>query len=243
MECEERTGECRGAIKAGMVAIGRAGLGYFPTIQIHKAKGKQRRNIIQDEVSVEEERRGMIVGLSRQGAWTRWENLVKRTINRLDIWHADASRLKFLVQLVYDVLPSPANSFTWGKSRIPSCPLCAGKGTLKHIMSDCPRALGDGRYRWRHDQVLRTVANAVDAAICANNYKPEARLIYSVKAGECPPLRVKSKLCAERFFTAVTPAGTIVSVGSLGRASMKLEDPKLVRTPRTSLTRRFWALC
>ena len=26
-------------------------------------------------------------------------------------------------------------------------------------MSACPRALGDGRYRWRHDQVLRTLAD------------------------------------------------------------------------------------
>ena len=56
-----------------MVAIGLAGLGYFPSIQIHKAKGKQRRNLIQEDVraSIEEERRGKMVGLSRQGAWTR----------------------------------------------------------------------------------------------------------------------------------------------------------------------------
>ena len=43
------------------------------------------------------------------------------------------------------------------------------------------------------------------------------------------------------IFTVGLPAGAIVSVGSLGRASMMLEDPKLVRTPRTSLTRRFCA--
>ena len=30
----------------GTVAIGRAGLGYFPSTQIHKAKGKQIRNLI-----------------------------------------------------------------------------------------------------------------------------------------------------------------------------------------------------
>ena len=45
-----------------------------------------------------------------------------------------------------------------------------------------------------------------------------------------------------RIFTAGSPAGTIVLVGSFGRASMMLEDPKLVRTPRTSPTRRFCAL-
>ena len=136
-----------------------------------------------------------MVGLCRQGAWTRWENFSKRKISWADIWHADASRLKFLVQSVYDVLPSPANLFTWGKIGIPSCPLCAGKGTLRHIMSACPKALGDGRYRWRHDQVLRTVADTVDAAIRTNNYKPDAKPIYFVQAGECPPpRRVKSTL-------------------------------------------------
>ena len=49
-------------------------------------------------------------------------------------------------------------------------------------------------------------------------------------------------LNAGRIFTAGSPAGTKVSVGSLGRANMMLEDPKLIRTPRTSLTGRFCAL-
>ena len=53
------------------------------------------------------------------------------------------------------------------------------------------------------------------------------------------------EVCAVQFcvlgkpFTTGSPAGTIVSVGSLGRTSMMLENPKLVRTPRTSITR--WA--
>ena len=55
-----------------------------------------------------------MVGLSRQEAWAWWENFVKRKISWSDIWHADASRLKFLVQSIYDVLPSPANLCTWG---------------------------------------------------------------------------------------------------------------------------------
>ena len=176
----------------GTVAIGRAGLGHFPNIQIHKAKGKRRRNLIKEEVraSVEEKRRGKMVGLSRQGAWTRWKNFMKKRISWLDIWLADASRLKFLVQSVYDVLSSPANLFTEGKSGIPSCSLCVGKGTLRRIMSACPKALGDGKYRWRYDQVLRMVTDRVDAAIHASNFKQEAKPIYFVKAGECPPLCV-----------------------------------------------------
>ena len=50
------------------MAIGRAGLGYFPSTQIHKAMEKQRWNLIQEEVrgSAEEERRRKMVGLCRQ---------------------------------------------------------------------------------------------------------------------------------------------------------------------------------
>ena len=65
----------------------------------------------------------------------------------------------------------------------------------RHIMSACSRALGDGRYCWRHDKVLRTVADTVVAAICANNYKLEARPIYFVQAGGCPPLACKINSC------------------------------------------------
>ena len=56
------------------------------------------------------------------------------------------------------------------------------------------------------------------------------------------------EVCAVRFcvvnelFTAGLPAEFIVSVGSLGRANMMLEDPKLARTPKTSLTMRSCAL-
>ena len=55
-------------------------------------------------------------------------------------------------------------------------------------MSACPRGLGNGS--WRHDKVLRMVADTVEAAIRANNYKPEARPIYFDQAGEPPPTSV-----------------------------------------------------
>ena len=120
-ELEKAEEQLRQKALVGTVAIGRAGFGYFPTIQIHKAKGKLRRNLIQEEVhaSIEEERRGKMVRLSWQGAWTQWENFMKRKTGRSEIWHVNTSRLKFLVQSVYDLLPSPVNLFTWEKSRIP----------------------------------------------------------------------------------------------------------------------------
>lgn len=58
----------------GNVAIHRAGLCYFPSGQIRKAKGKERRHLLQEEVraGVEEERASRMVGLKQQEAWTKW---------------------------------------------------------------------------------------------------------------------------------------------------------------------------
>ena len=99
------------------------------------------------------------------------------------------------MQSVYDVLPSHVNLFTWGKREIPSCPISDTKGTLRRIMSACLRVLWDGRYCWRHDQVLRTVADTVDAAIHTNYFRPEAKPIYFVKAGECLSSEWKVSSC------------------------------------------------
>ena len=35
-------------------------------------------------------------------------------------------------------------------------------GTLDHILSSCKVALSQGRYRWRHDTVLRELAHIVE---------------------------------------------------------------------------------
>ena len=87
---------------------------------------------------------------------------------------------------MYDVLPSPTNLHIWGKRETPNCQLCARKGSLQHILSSCPKALVDGRYRWRHNQALKVIANEVTKAMRASNHQPGKKLkqINFVKAGE-----------------------------------------------------------
>jgi len=51
-------------------------------------------------------------------------------------------------------------------SKPPSCALCSGRGSVKHILSSCLKALADGHYRWLHDQILKAV---VDSSIGYNN--------------------------------------------------------------------------
>ena len=40
--------------------------------------------------------------------------------------------------------------------------LCGRIGTLEHILSSCSVALSQGRYRWRHDSVLRQLAHYLE---------------------------------------------------------------------------------
>lgn len=148
-------------------------------------KGKEGRHLVQEEVraAVEETRTCKAVGMKQQGAWTRWENAVERKVTWADLWKAEPHRIKFLIQAVYDVLPSPSNLHTWGIADTPACPLCSKRGTLEHILSCCTRALGDGRYRWRHDQVLKTIAEAISTGLVwAKQYRPSKKTIAFVRA-------------------------------------------------------------
>lgn len=168
----------------GTVATGRAGLGYFPKTIISQVRGKEKHHLIQEEVraGVEEERVSRAVGLRQQGAWTRWESALQRKITWTNILQPDFQRVRFLVQAVYDALPSPANLHARGKSETPSCPLCSGRGSLEHLLSGCPKALADGRYRCRHDQVLKAVAESV----ASNKHHAPKKAISFVRAGEKP---------------------------------------------------------
>ncbi|XP_057679565.1 uncharacterized protein LOC130908002 [Corythoichthys intestinalis] len=178
----------------GTVATGRAGLGYIPKTQVSQARGKERQHLLQEEVraGLEEERVGRALGLRQQGAWTRWEGTLQRKVTWSNIMQADLHRVRFLVAAVYDSLPSPANLHVWGKSETPSCSLCSGRGSLEHLLSSCPKSLADGRYRWRHDQVLKAVAESIATAISSSkHHHAPKKAISFIKAGERPRARPK----------------------------------------------------
>ncbi|XP_056906313.1 uncharacterized protein LOC130535346 [Takifugu flavidus] len=173
----------------GAVATGRTGLGYFPKTQVSLARGKERHHLLQEEVraGVEEERVGRAVGLPQQGAWTRWESALQRKVTWSNIMQADFHHVRFLVAAVYNALPSPANLHAWGKCETPTCSLCSGRGSLEHLLSRCPKSLADGRYRWRHDHVLKAVAESIALAISTTKHHHALKKAISfIKAGERP---------------------------------------------------------
>ncbi|KAK0148843.1 hypothetical protein N1851_010754 [Merluccius polli] len=165
----------------GTVTNGRAGLGSSTTPRYNKAQGKDRRSLVQQEVraAVEEERASRMVGMRQQGAWTRWEYAVDRRVSWAELWKAEPHRIRFLIQAVYDVLPSPSNLYSWGLVESPACNLCLKRGTLEHILSCCSKALGEGRYRWRHDQRTPSAVGLANAKL--------KNSIAFVRAGEKPP--------------------------------------------------------
>ena len=113
--------------------------------------------------SEEEQYKVRALSQRQQGRWTTWEGVVNRTIKWSDMWKMPQARLSFLIRATYDTLPSPSNLSRWYGSE-ENCQLCnAPNPSLQHILSSCKTALAQGRYRWRHDQVLRKLAEVLEA--------------------------------------------------------------------------------
>ena len=143
--------------------IGRQGLGMIHFQQWAKATPTERLSMVQAEVrrTEEDQRRGRAAELGKHGAWMQWE-LPRRDMSWAEMWRKDQFRIAFLLRSVYDTLPSPANLQQWGLVEDPSCKLCGKRGTMAHILSGCQVALKQGRYRWRHDKVLRELAEILE---------------------------------------------------------------------------------
>ncbi len=109
--CSTRRGKIRSQ-QAGGSGSKRQGwtwvLFQLPTLT--PSKGKERCHLVQEEVRAvtEEERTCRTVGMRQQGAWIRWENAIERKVIWAELWKAEPQRIKFLIQVVYDVLPSPS---------------------------------------------------------------------------------------------------------------------------------------
>ena len=61
-----------------------------------------------------------------------------------------------LRELIVIVLPTLKNFREWvGEDK--RCKMCMGVGSLQHILSGCKTSLTQGRYTWRHNQVLKSL--------------------------------------------------------------------------------------
>ena len=171
----------------GVANKGKEGLGmkrrqYFSTSN----RKIQRDMVVQSVREKEEEQRVInITGLSQQGTNLRWD-VPQRHMSHNKMINTTEASLSFLIKLVYDLLPTPANKNKWfGKEEL--CTLCGGQGTLNHILSGCHIALSQGRYKWRHDKVLRELSHSIEVRLKENRQstaKPSNKSILFVREGE-----------------------------------------------------------
>lgn len=68
---------------------------------------------------------------------------------------------KWSLNAVVDMVPHKTNLHRWNRSPTNLCPLCKGKQTLCHVLNNCPIALNQGRYTWRHNQVLSIIKDFI----------------------------------------------------------------------------------
>uniref|UniRef100_A0A3B1JD36 Reverse transcriptase domain-containing protein n=1 Tax=Astyanax mexicanus TaxID=7994 RepID=A0A3B1JD36_ASTMX len=177
----------------GQVQHGRGGIGLGTSRPTwHKATPTEKRKLVVAEVRHQEEanRRTKAVSQAKQGQWTSWEGLGQRKISWRDLWEMEGSQISFIVRATYDVLPTPTNLRQWfGED--PSCVLCQTPATLKHILTGCKTSLAQGRYTWRHNQVLRQLAIFLEGRRTSTNALPPSvpgRISSTpfVKAGQLP---------------------------------------------------------
>ena len=70
---------------------------------------------------------------------------------------------RFKINATNNSLPTGDNLRRWTPEHLATqCSGCARAGpTLRHVLNGCPTFLMQGRYKWRHDQVLRVIFDSV----------------------------------------------------------------------------------
>ena len=72
--------------------------------------------------------------------------------------------LKFLLNASIDTLPTAANLHKWKKSTSDQCKLCRARETTCHILNNCNVSLLNGKYLWRHNNIVNYVMKSLDTA-------------------------------------------------------------------------------
>jgi len=70
--------------------------------------------------------------------------------------------MKFLLNSCLDTLPTKVNLMQWGKCPTDRCKNCQARQTTCHILNCCSTSLNQGRYTWRHNNLLEYMSKCLD---------------------------------------------------------------------------------
>ena len=106
------------------------------------------------------------VQLKVQGQWTRWLNYIQQNFSWKSLLAMPVNLSSFCISSTCDTLPSPSNLKRWKLTTEASCFLCnKDPCTTSHILGACKVALSQGRFTFRHDNVLRIIITNIRSSI------------------------------------------------------------------------------
>ena len=78
------------------------------------------------------------------------------------MWNLKSGTAKFLINSTIHTLPTQNNLKLWDKASSDKCHLCGNRETTKHALSFCQVALNQGRFLWRHDNIVKFIVKNID---------------------------------------------------------------------------------
>ena len=108
---------------------------------------------------------------------------------------------KFLINSCSDSLNHNSNLLRWGKRTNDHCSSCGNKETLQNVLNICPVYLNQGRFTWRHNNVLKYIWNSIKEGLDAKEFEHRSRADLDDTAGsttvplECAATNLKPDIC------------------------------------------------
>ncbi|KAK3735161.1 hypothetical protein RRG08_061705 [Elysia crispata] len=123
----------------GQTQTDRKGLGSSTAKRWSNVEGKEKRNMVINEIRLNENSRRIqkAVQLPQLGSWSNKDNALQKSLTWNAIWHMAPLRISFLIRSVYDLLPSNANLARWGKKEDSICALCQDHKAYLELMQNC----------------------------------------------------------------------------------------------------------
>ena len=162
----ERDLECE-AVRGMVQPHLRAGIGFGEWKKPwEKLSDKEKEKAIMERVTenLNQERQTQYGTLEMQSRWVEWrDEVLALDMSWNNMFKMGDSMVGFALRAVYGTLITPALASKWNEDEDGNCKLCnlGNPGTIRHILSGCPVSLQQGRYRWRHDKVLKQIEGQV----------------------------------------------------------------------------------
>ena len=109
-------------------------------------------------------------------------------------------QLSFILRAASDTLPTAVNLQRWHIQCNAKCSLCGCvRPTTAHILNGCPTALSQGRFTYRHDQVLHCLVLGLSEILAELNTVHVYADLPGMRASESPQGTIPSSLMVTSY--------------------------------------------